>query len=340
MVFLPAVLSSAAALLSVLPTAQATARGLAWATNNDFAPVIGGKPKVTWYHHWQDGPVSQMPSKNEYVPMFWGSKKWDKWNSRKAEMNKKTPKHLLGFNEPDISSQGDMSPSYAADVWMKEIHPWAAKGVKLGSPAVAWNLDWTKDFLSELKKRGGHVDFVTVHWYGSYKDIAGFKKFISSAHSRFGYKLWVTELGVTSGSKPSQQQTKDFMMQAFSWMDSTGYVDRASWFGCFEASSPPDSYATGKNALFKSAGHLSDMGFWYGYTDQPNRRAIASADIHARHHAIAARIASNESASADEATEEDEESEDGEDCDEICALRNAALEAYEALSPEDTPAEL
>jgi hypothetical protein len=67
--------------------------------------------------------------------------------------------------------------------------------------------------------------------YGSYTDIATFKKFVSTAHSRFGYNIWVTELGVTSASKASQQQTKDFMMNAFSWMDSTGFVDRASWFG-------------------------------------------------------------------------------------------------------------
>ncbi|KAJ7597857.1 glycosyl hydrolase catalytic core-domain-containing protein [Mycena floridula] len=319
-----AIISSGVALLTALPSVYATARGLAWATNDNFAPVIGGKPKVTWYHHWQDGPVKQMPSKNEYVPMFWGSKSWDKWNTRKAEMKKKTPQHLLGFNEPDISSQANMSPSYAADVWMQEIHPWAAKGVKLGSPAIAWDLNWMDNFLKEIKKRGGHIDFMTLHWYGSYKDIAGFKKFISSAHSRFGYKIWVTELGVTTGSYPSQQQTKNFMMNAFSWMDSTGYVDRASWFGCFEASSPPDSYATGKNALFKSAGHLSDMGFWYGYTDKPNRRS----DIGTRHHAIAARM---NITAAPEA-----KSEDVVDCDEICKLRNESLDAYDlSLSTEE-----
>ncbi|KAJ7018407.1 glycosyl hydrolase catalytic core-domain-containing protein [Mycena alexandri] len=265
-----------------------------------FAPVIGGKPKITWYHHWEFGSVPQMPAKNEF--------KWDQWSSRKSDMAKKTPKHLLGFNEPDISSQANMSPASAADVWMQEIHPWAAKGVKLGSPAVAWNLDWTASFLSELKKRGGHVDFVT--------------KFVSTAHSRFGYQVWVTELGVTSASK-AQQQTKDFMMSAFSWMDSTGYVDRASWFGCFESSKPPDAYATAKNALLKDAGSLSDLGYWYGYSSQPDRRAD---DLKTRHHAIAARLADPD------AQAEAEAADDGvppNHCDEICELRNAALEGYD-----------
>ncbi|KAJ6567121.1 glycosyl hydrolase catalytic core-domain-containing protein [Mycena capillaripes] len=214
---------------AALPTVHGTAPGLAWATDNNMAPVIGGEPKITWYHHWEDGSIPQMPAKTEYVPMFWGTSKWDKWSSRKAEMAKHTPQHLLGFNEPENSRQANMSPTNAADVWMQEIHPWAAKGVKLGSPAVAGNLDWTMSFLDELKKRGGHVDFVTVHWSGSYQDIAGFKKFISSAHSRFGYNIWVTELGITSGSNVTPQQMKEFMMNAFSWMDSVGYVERASY---------------------------------------------------------------------------------------------------------------
>ncbi|KAJ7884801.1 hypothetical protein B0H14DRAFT_2183402, partial [Mycena olivaceomarginata] len=50
--------------------------------------------------------------------------------------------HLLGFNEPDITTQADMNPSNAADLWMQEIQPWTANGTKLISPAVAWDLHW------------------------------------------------------------------------------------------------------------------------------------------------------------------------------------------------------
>jgi hypothetical protein len=50
------------------------------------------------------------------------------------------------------------------------------------------------------------------------------------------------------------------MMNAFMWMDSQDYIERAAWFGCF--THPPDSYATGLNALFNSNGGLSDLGYW------------------------------------------------------------------------------
>ncbi|KAJ7674227.1 glycosyl hydrolase catalytic core-domain-containing protein [Mycena rosella] len=176
---------SALAALAALPIAYATARGLPWTTNSNFASALGSQLKVSWYHHWEYGAIPQMPAKNEFVPMFWDTAKYDKRFSRKAEMAKNTPKYLLGFNEPHISGQANMSPADAAAVWMTEIHSWAAKGVKLGNPAVAWNLDWTAEFLAELKKRGSHVDFVTVHWI-SPRSRNSFRPHILALDTTFG----------------------------------------------------------------------------------------------------------------------------------------------------------
>ncbi|KAJ7194036.1 glycosyl hydrolase catalytic core-domain-containing protein [Mycena pura] len=252
-------------------TVAAVSRGLAWAADNRIAPALANKPKVNWYYHWADGPVTQMGD-IEYVPMFWGPSSWDKWNQRKSEMNKKKPAHLLGFNEPDVDSQANMDPNYAAQVYYDEIVPWGWKGVKIGSPAVAWDLDWMDTFLTALRKKGGYVDFVVLHWYGSWKDLAKFKAQVTAAHQRFGMHIWVTEFGITTASNPTQAQVKAFMMEALAWLDTQTYVDRASWFGCFQ--SAPDGYATGKNALYNSKGELADMGFWYAYTDLPDKREL------------------------------------------------------------------
>jgi hypothetical protein len=158
------------------------ARGLPWAVNNNWATQVATKPKMTWYHRmflslyasspsflilvatdWADGPVSQMGSV-EYCQMFWGPSNWDKWNQRKAEMAKKAPTCLLGFNEPDISSQANMDPGSAASLYMQEIYPWSKKGARLGSPGIAFNLDWMATFLNDLNGKGGHVDFIVLHW--------------------------------------------------------------------------------------------------------------------------------------------------------------------------------
>jgi len=70
-----------------------------------------------------------------------------------------------------------------------------------------------------------------VYRYGSWNDLAGFKKWVQTAHSQFQMNIWIPELGITSASHPSQAQVKNFMMNAFTWLDSQPYVERAAWFG-------------------------------------------------------------------------------------------------------------
>lgn len=239
------------------------ARGLAWAVDNTFAPTIAPQGSaISWIWHWADGPVSTVPYL-EFVPCFWGPSNQDKWNQRVAEMKQNQPQHLLGFNEPDIDSQSNMSPGYAADVWMEQIHQWGQKGVKLGSPQIAYDQDWMASFLSNIEGRGGWVDFIVLHWYGSFKDIDSFKSYVTSAHQKFNKPIWVTEVGVTTASGASEADCLNFMKEVLSFLASTGYVQRASWFGSFTQSNAPDGFATGNNALFYSKSSLTSLGKFY-----------------------------------------------------------------------------
>lgn len=261
---------------SFLATARATlSRGLAWAVDDNFAPALASGPLIHWYYHWADGPNTKMPSKVEFVPMFYGPNNWDQWNQRVSEMKKKTPKHVLGMNEPDIA-QTAIDPNYAAELFMEQVYPWSKKGAKIGSPGIAFDLNWMSTFYNAVKSKGGHVDFFVCHWYGSWNNISQFKKYVSALHSKFGKDVWVTELGITTSSNPSQQQVKNFMMDAFVWMASQSYVQRASWFGCFVNTNPPDGFATGKNGFFKKGGKLADMAYWYMYTQHKDKRRALS----------------------------------------------------------------
>lgn len=238
-------------------------RGLAWAVDNTWAPTIADKPKIKWFHHWADGPVDEM-SDIEFVPTYWGTKANDKWYQRVAEMKKKQPQHLIGFNEPDIDSQSNMSPGEAAGVWMDQIHPWGQKGVKLVSPQVAFDLDWLDSFLKNIRSQGGWVDAIAIHWYGDFKDISSFKSFVQKAHDRFGLPIWIPEVGITTASGASEGDCLNFMKEALGWLESQSYVDRVAWFGAFPQSSPPDGFATGNNALFYAKNSLTSLGNYYG----------------------------------------------------------------------------
>ena len=105
-----------------------------------------------------------MPAKCEYVPMCWGPSEMQAWYDQKSSLESNPPQHLLAFNEPEISSQSNMDPSYAAQLYMQEIQPFGAKGTQLGSPAIVSDPDWMASFLQALGNSGGHIDFMCIHW--------------------------------------------------------------------------------------------------------------------------------------------------------------------------------
>lgn len=118
------------------------------------------------------------------------------------------------------------------------------------------------------------TDFIAIHWYGSWNDVAGFKNYVSSISKKFNLPIWVTEYGVTSSSGGSQQQVKQFHMDATTWLNSQSYVERSSNFGSFAYSSPPDAYGSKLNALFNGDGSLRDLAYWYMWSSAPQRRSV------------------------------------------------------------------
>ena len=111
---------------------------------------------------------------------------------------------LLGFNEPDLASQSNMSVAQALALWPRLM----ATGMSLGSPAVASGAatpgGWLDQFMAGAKARGYRVDFITVHWYGG--DFrAGpaaqeLESYLQAVYARYHLPVWLTEFALTSYS--------------------------------------------------------------------------------------------------------------------------------------------
>lgn len=70
----------------------------------------------------------------------------------------------MSFNEPDESSQSNLSPADAATAYMTYMQPFASKA-KLGSPAVSngggtMGLSWLSSFMTACS--GCQIDFVSI----------------------------------------------------------------------------------------------------------------------------------------------------------------------------------
>jgi putative glycosyl hydrolase len=190
-----------------------------------------------WYYNWSSNNDSMPgPAGVEFVPMI--RAKGDATDATIAKAKKESDGELLGFNEPDMTGQADMSVDDALAAWPKL----QATGLRLGSPSVAYGGDtpggWLDRFMTGAAQKGYRVDFITLHWYGSDFSAAAVDQFlgyVDAVHRRYHKPIWVTEFGLMnfSGSPkyPTAAQLVTFIKGTTKGMQSRSYVERYAWFG-------------------------------------------------------------------------------------------------------------
>ncbi|BCJ58817.1 glycoside hydrolase family protein [Micromonospora endophytica] len=216
---------------------------------------------AAWYHDWSTSN-SDVPASAEFVPMIWGAAFVNDTELATAQRSGRT---LLGFNEPDLPQQANMSVEHALDLWPRLQNT----GMRLGSPAVAFGADtpggWLDRFLAGARDRGLRVDFIALHWYGSdFGDDAAnhLMQYVRAVHERYRLPIWITEFGLIDFSQgtprhPSPQQLVTFINKATAALQATPYVERYAWFAL---------PATGEHAphgLYRDNGTATEAGAAY-----------------------------------------------------------------------------
>jgi RNA polymerase sigma factor (sigma-70 family) len=214
---------------------------------------------ASWYYNWGTSPSGiSSPARVSYVPQIWGAANV---TSTTLAQVKTEGNVLLGFNEPDLSSQSDMSVSQALSLWPQL----EATGMTLGSPAVASGGDvaggWLDQFMSGAAARGYRVDFITLHWYGSDFDstaaVSQLQSYIQAVYNRYHKPIWLTEFGLANfgtGAFPTGAQQAAFVTGATSMLDQLPYVQRYAWFAL------PANSSDGTLGLFNSDGTATETG--------------------------------------------------------------------------------
>ena len=193
---------------------------------------------ASWYYTW--GPNHQgiaSPHGLQFVPMVWGAASVTA--STLATVREQGATDLLGFNEPDMASQSNMTPQQALSLWPHLM----ATGLTLGSPAVAANGavpgGWLDRFMQGARARGYRVDFIALHWYGSdfrtADAVSQLQGYLQAVHARYGLPIWLTEYALTSytpsgPSFPSLPQQAAFVTASTTMLQSLPYVERYAWF--------------------------------------------------------------------------------------------------------------
>lgn len=141
---------------------------------------------------------------------------------------------IRSINEPDLSSQSNVEPAAAAQLWMTYMQPFAGQATLVG-PAITnggapMGTTWLDTFMDECDKLGCQVDAIAGHIYGSASDADYYKTYITSLGSRYpGKPLLMTEIGVSDTSTSVADQTA-LIDTLVPFLDGLDTVTHYAWF--------------------------------------------------------------------------------------------------------------
>jgi hypothetical protein len=190
---------------------------------------------ASWFYNWAASRGHLTPPAGvEFVPMIWGA---DAVKKATLDEAKRQGRVLLGFNEPDLAEQSNLSVERALDLWPQL----EATGLRLGSPAPAWGAAdpgrWFDRFMTGAAERGYRVDFIALHWYGSDFSAAAtghLRGYLQAVYDRYHKPIWLTEYSLInfSGSPkyPSASQQAAFARASVAMLEDLPFVERYAWF--------------------------------------------------------------------------------------------------------------
>ena len=78
-----------------------------------------GRLKPFWHYSWNRDFREEIPDSVEFVPMFWGSGSVNDVEVDKIKqlVNAGVVKNVLGFNEPDLESQSNLTVDETVALW-------------------------------------------------------------------------------------------------------------------------------------------------------------------------------------------------------------------------------
>ena len=141
------------------------------------------RPGVSWTYNWYVTPEPDFLQDGTqdivFAPMCW-NQDYDAAKLRSYLQNHPEAQYLLGFNEPNFSSQANMTPAQAAAVWDQLEALGQEFNLKLISPALnftgervggrVWGIDeWLGAFIEEYRSlhngKDPQMDYIALHCY-------------------------------------------------------------------------------------------------------------------------------------------------------------------------------
>lgn len=205
-----------------------------WQMDADF-DLLGSA--VSWSYNWANTYASTQEAKYQqygiqYVPMCWNNNYSAANITAYYSSHKNQQNYLLGYNEPNLTDQANMTPAQAAEKWGDVVSLAKSNNARLISPAMNWGtlagwsngVQWLQSFFQLVNPDDIHG--IAVHIYmnapkAALEDLKRYKV--------FGKPLWLTEFCAWDGTSTSAAQCQ-FMCQCINALEQDPDLERYAWF--------------------------------------------------------------------------------------------------------------
>jgi len=220
-------------------------------------------PSVRWFYNWGVQPHEEVAAAAAehnvlFYPMAWSPyprhiEMLDAYLTENPQIE-----WIMGYNEPNLTDQANMTPRQAAKTWPKLIALAKKHNLKVLSPAMNYGtlqdygnpwkwlheffgMDWYNEEEGKTYKNRGFkgvslndIDAISVH---SYMPDAGALKGYIARFKEYGKPIWLTEFcawdGINWDSLTHEQgheiQLK-FLSEAITYLELDPDVEKYAWF--------------------------------------------------------------------------------------------------------------
>lgn len=204
----------------------------------------------------------------DFCPMCWnGNYNADKIRQFVAAHPK--TKYLLGFNEPNLTDQANMTPAQAAQLWPQVVALAKELNLKLVSPAMNYGtlagysdpVKWLDEFFAQPGVSIDDVAAISVHCYMSSPNAV--KNYIEKFR-KYEKPVWLTEFCAWDPVPGSVTTQMDYMCSVLNYLEQEPLVERYAWF-IPRASGKVDSAPYMQLLTHDSPASLTELGKMYCY---------------------------------------------------------------------------
>ena len=258
------------------------------------------KMNLSWYYNWQATPYNNSIDDGvDFVPMIWGRNQDDpdgtkdenlfKYIAEQCALVPKDANYILGYNEPELSAQANISVVQAQKGW-EEIQKLGKRTV---SPAISnpngTYSGWLTPFLKggtvdyngvQIEIEGVSCDCVAIHTYISQRSVSMVIDAVKKVHELYGKPVWITEMGIFgskaygdkfdySYQKPGEnEKTGAFIKEVCAQLDEMDFVERYAWFS-FDPEDNSKFTDSASGLWYRNTGVLTELGKLYAEIGNP-----------------------------------------------------------------------